>query len=124
MAQVDVGINALGTGAAKASLESFIALEKVFPQIAQHLLDFIESGNEFIRFEHDAAASGAGELVYRFYPSDAYLELVAAVRALDGNILIVEEVHGWPVLSLGGCATASVAEAAPGCECPGAGEAL
>ena len=44
-------------------------------------------------------ANGAYELI--FNPSDRYLELVSAV-ASDADVACNFDVHGWPILSVGG----------------------
>lgn len=44
----------------------------------------------------------AREKVLGLYPGEAFLKLVAAVRALDleGYLILSETRHGWPVLSV------------------------
>ncbi len=66
-------------------------------QVRQRLLDFLDSGAEFVRVDGEALPAGpAGELRIRFELADGLRSLVVAVRAGQFDGLAVDGVHGHP----------------------------
>ena len=70
----------------------------------------------------DGPAFRAGKIdALKFDPSDRYLEAVAAIAALDGQVNVAFD-HGWPILSVGDGST-TVTEAGGAASIPGGGAA-
>ncbi len=64
---------------------------ELFPQSVDGFLNFLSGSNQLCRIEFDTdAATGAHNPVVRFKPSDALTHFVAALRALEANLLVVE----------------------------------
>lgn len=64
-----------------------------FPELVERLLGSHEILSKLFRIQVDSdAAAGAGHVRTRLKPTDFYRHLVAALRALDRDDLIVEKV--------------------------------
>lgn len=61
----------------------------------QLFVDRVLDPAKLIRVDSNPAADGTGDVLVSFQPSDLFLDLLAALRAGDLNIDVVEaEVHG------------------------------
>jgi hypothetical protein len=62
----------------------------------ERFLNFGDFGFELARVESDLCAAGTGELLVRFYPSDAFLRFAATVFAGDFNFGTIQNAgHGF-----------------------------
>ena len=75
-------------------LMTFLALFKHALESSKRSLQLGDLGFELVRVEHDYSAAGAGELLVRLYPSDAFLRFAATIFARELNLLSVEQAHG------------------------------
>lgn len=66
-----------------------------FPEIRNRLVGLFEAGDEFVCLDTDTlAASVTNHLVVRLYPSDRLRGLVAAARARNSNLSLLD--HALP----------------------------
>lgn len=108
---IKLGLDPDSLAGFRASLKALAPLVQACPEVADILFGAMDAGDEWSRFEACPAADGAGERLFALKPSDRFLEVVRAIRAIDPDGGIVEDiVHGWPILSLV-CANASMTEA-------------
>jgi hypothetical protein len=79
--------------AAKEGLKNFGAgLETLSPQLRQRLLDIPDILAKLIRFEVDPCTADAVDVTVSAYPSDFLLMLLAAMRAGNLDIDVVEKI--------------------------------